>query len=79
VNDESDSDYARWLKDNPAPDLQELVRRAGERYARSLGEPFDPTNPEHGGYQHITPAEWEHFDKAMAEWQARRRTRYGRR
>jgi hypothetical protein len=72
-------DYARWLKDNPSPDLQELVRRAGERYAASLGVPYDPTNPEHGGYQHITEQEWKHFDAAMAEWQARRRLRYGRR
>ena len=74
----SDDDYARWLAANPAPDLQALVRLAGERYAASLGVPYDPTNPGHGGYQHITEAEWKHFDAAMAEWQARRRTRYGR-
>jgi DNA invertase Pin-like site-specific DNA recombinase len=24
-------DFARWLEDNPPPDLQKLVRRAGER------------------------------------------------
>jgi hypothetical protein len=26
---------AQWLKDNPPPDLQELVDRAGRRYAAS--------------------------------------------
>jgi hypothetical protein len=73
-----DNDYAQWLKGNPAPDLPDMVRKAGERYAASRGVPYDPTNPEHGGYQHITPAEWATWDAAMADWQARRRARYGR-
>jgi hypothetical protein len=38
-----DDDYARWFKDNPAPDLQAMVRLAGERYACSIGLPYDPT------------------------------------
>jgi hypothetical protein len=37
-----DDDFAKWIKLDPPPDLQELVRRAGERYAQSLGVPFDP-------------------------------------
>jgi hypothetical protein len=29
--------------------------------------------PHQGGYAHITPEEWAAYDRAMAEWQARRR------
>jgi hypothetical protein len=29
--------------------------------------------PHQGGYPHITPEEWAEYDRAMAEWQARRR------
>jgi hypothetical protein len=28
----------------------------------------------HGGYDRITPEVWAEYDRAMAEWQARRRT-----
>jgi len=59
------------------PDLQALIERAGRRHAASLGEQYveDPlARPQHqGGYAHITPAEWAAFDRAVAEWQARRR------
>jgi hypothetical protein len=48
--------FEAWLKYNPAPDLQELVRRFG-------------------GYDKITPEAWEEYDRAMAEWQERRRNR----
>jgi hypothetical protein len=66
--------------DDDPPYLQALVRRAGERYARELGEVYDPRrNPEHGGYQHITPQEWAEWDRLNAEWQARRRERYQKR
>ena len=57
-----------------APDLQALVRKAGERRAAELGEKHDPANkPEHGGYPHITAEEWAAWDRANAEWQAQRR------
>ena len=29
-----------WLRDNPPPDPQELVARAGRQYAASLGETY---------------------------------------
>jgi hypothetical protein len=29
--------------------------------------------PHQGGYAHITAEEWAEYDRAMAEWQARRR------
>jgi len=32
---DDDSEFAIWLKDNPLPDLQELIERAGRRYAAS--------------------------------------------
>ena len=59
------------------PDLQALVERAGRRHAESIGEKYveDPfKRPAHqGGYQNITPEEWAAWDRANAEWQARRR------
>jgi hypothetical protein len=58
------------------PDLQALVRRAGERYAASVGEKYDPqNNPKHGGYQHITAEEWVAWDAANRQFQQRRRGR----
>jgi hypothetical protein len=65
-----------------APDLQALVETAGRRYARSIGETYDPnplTRPPHqGGYQHVTEAEWREFDRAMAAWQTQRREKFRR-
>jgi hypothetical protein len=62
------------------PDLQALVDRAGRRRAAELGEQYieDPFRrakeaPHQGGYPHITPEEWAEYDRAMADWQARRR------
>ena len=62
------------------PDLQALVELAGRRYARLIGEqyievPFRRMKeaPHQGGYAHITPEEWAEYDRAMAEWQSRRR------
>jgi hypothetical protein len=62
------------------PDLQALVEQAGRRYAKLIGEQYieDPFRrmreaPHQGGYAHITPEEWAEYDRAMAEWQARRR------
>jgi hypothetical protein len=76
---DDDSDFATWLRNNPAPDLQALVERAGRRHAATIGEEYveDPFKrpPHHGGYPHITPQEWAEFDRAMADWQARRRNR----
>jgi hypothetical protein len=61
------------------PDLQALVERAGRRYATSIGEEYveDPFKrpPHQGGYPHITPEEWAEYDRAMAAWQAARRTK----
>ena len=51
---------------------------AGERYARLRGATYDPLNPAHGGYQHITPEEWATFERAMAAWQLRYRYRIER-
>ena len=69
-------------KDLPAdaygPDLQLLVYHCGERYARSIGEQYDPKR--HGGYQHITAAEWRAWGAANAISPCRRRsTRSARR
>jgi hypothetical protein len=48
--------------------MQTLVRKAGERYAASLGVPYDPKNhPEHGGYPHITAE--ESGRSTIATWQ----------
>ena len=67
------------MKSSP-PSLQDLIERAGRRYAASIGEEYieDPFRrmreaPHQGGYAHITPEEWAAYDRAMAEWQARRR------
>jgi hypothetical protein len=56
-----------------APDLQELIERCGRRFAESVGEHFDPFNPRHGGYQHITASDWVEWDRQNAEYQAERR------
>ena len=32
---------------------------------------------QHGGYSSIPPEAWAAFDRAMANWQLRRRERYG--
>ena len=45
-------------EEDPAPDLQKLVRRLG-------------------GYSAITPQVWRKWDRANADWQARRRLAYG--
>jgi hypothetical protein len=59
------------------PDLQELVERAGRRYAASIGEDYieDPFRrmkeaPHQGGYPHITPEEWVEYARALAAWRA---------
>jgi hypothetical protein len=44
--------------EDPAPDLQKLVRRQG-------------------AYSAITPQLWRRWDRANADWQARRRLAYG--
>ena len=76
----ADDGFADWLRANPAPDLQALVEQAGRRYAASIGERYeeDPfKRPAHqGGYQHITPEEWAEYDRAMAVWQGRQRSRH---
>jgi hypothetical protein len=63
--------------DNPPPDLQALVERAGRQHAAAIGEQYveDPFKrpPHQGGYQHITPEEWAEYDRTMAAWQAARR------
>jgi hypothetical protein len=70
--------YAEWIKTDPPPDLQALVRKAGERRAAELGELYDPKNPNHAGYPRITAEEWAQWDADNAAWQARRRDRYRR-
>jgi hypothetical protein len=77
-------DYKRYgtapkPEDNPPPDLQALVERAGRRYAASIGETYieDPFRrgrkaPHQGGYPHITAEEWAEYDRAMAAWHAAR-------
>jgi hypothetical protein len=59
------------------PDLHALLDRAGRRRAAELGEAYieDPFKrpPHQGGYSRITAEEWAEYDRAMAEWQARRR------
>jgi len=63
------------------PDLQALIERAGRRYCASIGEEYveDPfprgrEAPHQGGYPHITAEEWAEYDRAMAAWQAARRS-----
>ena len=62
VTADDDPDFTIWLRNNPPPDLQALIEKAGRRHAESIGEKYDPdpfTRPPHqGGYQHITPEEW---------------------
>ena len=65
--------FAEWVEKNPAPDLQKLVERAGRRYAASIGEEYDPIK--HPGYPHITPQEWVEHDRAMTDWERKRRER----
>jgi hypothetical protein len=77
-DDDSDGDFAKWLALDPPPDLQSVGRSRGRAHARSLGVPYDPKNPEHGGYQHITPEEWAQWDRDNAAWQALRRALYRR-
>jgi hypothetical protein len=71
------SDFARWLAQNPPPNLQDLVDRAGRRHAASIGEVYveDPFKrpPHQAGYQHISAQEWAEYDLATVEWQERRR------
>jgi len=60
--------------------LRQVSRAGSSRHAASIGEAYieDPFRrmreaPHQGGYAHITPEEWAAYDRAMAEWQARRR------
>jgi hypothetical protein len=48
------------------PDLQELVRSRGAQYAASIGETYDPAH--HGGYRHVTAADWRAWDTAITKW-----------
>jgi hypothetical protein len=75
------------LKGQSAPDLQELIERAGRRYAAPIGEEYIEASewrPIRAANQHITQAEWADFGRAIAagrwcvflervEWRARRR------
>ena len=70
------SDFAQWIAANPPPDLQALVRKAGERRAAELGVPFEPGNPDHAGYWHITEEEWRAYLDDMKRWQGERRDRF---
>ena len=70
------------LDETGCPDLQALVERAGRRHAAAIGEQYieDPFRrgreaPHQGGYQHITAEEWAAWDRANAEFQARRRAK----
>jgi hypothetical protein len=72
--------FEDYVEKDPPPDLQALVDRAGRRRAAELGEVYieDPREraekaPHQGGYPHITAEEWAAYEKAMAEWQQRRR------
>jgi hypothetical protein len=59
--------------DQGMPDLQKLVVYCRERYLEATGETHDPKNPDHGGYRHISPADWTAWDAANEEFQRRRR------
>jgi hypothetical protein len=50
--------FEQWVRDNPPPDLQELVSRFGS-------------------YTDIPAASWKEFDRAMLEWDMRRKMRRG--
>ena len=57
------NDYETWLRCNPAPDLHNPAPDLQELVAR------------HDGYNKVTPEAWAEYDRAMAEWQERRRRR----
>src|SRR5262245_20006736 len=83
---DDDPGYVTWLRDNPPPSLEALIDRAGRRHASSIGEvyiedPFERMRkaPHQGGYAHITPEEWAAYEREMADWQIRRRSRTVRR
>ena len=67
------------LDETGCPDLQALVERTGRRHSAAIGEEYveDPFKrpPHQGGYQHITAEEWAAWDRANAEFQARRRAK----
>jgi hypothetical protein len=78
-------DYANWLKNNPVPDLADFVREHGD-WRRMLPERWATYTPKQqelmqrsGVYSLVTAEEWHEWDRLNAEWQARRRLRYGRR
>jgi hypothetical protein len=60
-----------------APDLQLFVQACGTRYARSVGETYDPKR--HGGYRHVHDIDWQAWDAAVARWQVERRIGLGAR
>jgi len=80
----SEDDYAQWLKDNPAPDLADFVREHGDwrRMPAEQWATFTPDQQElmqrSGVYSLVTVEEWCEWDRINAEWQARRRQRYGK-
>jgi hypothetical protein len=57
-----------------APDLQQLVEKAGRRLAAQLGESYDPMR--HAGWPEITAREWAAFDREVEVWREWHRTRH---
>jgi len=64
------------------PDLQALIERAGRRHSAAIGETYiedlferGRKAPHQSGYPHITAEEWAEYNRATAEWHARRRLR----
>ena len=76
-------DYAAWLAENPAPDLQAFVRKYGD-YRRvppetwvTYSESEQASMIRNGVFSLVTPEEWLAYDRAVKAWQLQRRERYG--
>jgi hypothetical protein len=70
-------DYAQWLKDNSVPDLQAMVRLAGERYFALSFTDFDPIRTLHAVWWRLLTTcigTFPFLHKSMSARRTRRRT-----
>jgi hypothetical protein len=71
---DSDLEFEQWLRRNPPPDLQGLVKQAGRRAAARLNEPYDPLR--HPGWTELSAHERSTYARELNDWKRRCRLRH---
>jgi hypothetical protein len=73
------TDFAKWLAENPWPDLQKFVREFGNpgrmdpKVWATFSEEDRAKMQRHGAFRCVRPEEWAEYDKRVAAWLGARR------